>query len=104
MTTKWNWQKIVVPGTKQLNLPDFKKSVLLIEKRDGKFYGVVGSLETLDIDGPHWSTGTNLFAEIFGDIFTTKTLKQTEVFKPAYWCEIQLPQENEMPETDGKGG
>ena len=102
--SKWNWQKVVVPGTKQLNLPDFKKSVLLVEKREGKFYGVVGSLETLDIDGPHWSTNTDLFGQIFGGIFSTKPMKNVGEFKPSYWCEIQLPTEDEMPKTDGKSG
>ena len=97
----WNWQRIVVPGVEQLNLPKFKKSVLLVEKRDGKFYGVVGCLETLDIDGPHWSMGTDLFSQIFGPIFTTKPLKKSEEFRPTYWCEIQLPEELE---TDGKSG
>jgi hypothetical protein len=101
MTTKWNWQRIVVPGVEQLNLPKFKKSVLLVEKRDDKFYGVVGCLETLDIDGPHWSTNTDIIGQIFGGMFLTKPLKNSEQFKPSYWCEIQLPQEDEMPKTDG---
>lgn len=103
MENKWNWQRIVVPGSKQLNLPDFKRSVLLVEKREGKYYGVVGYLESLDIDGPHWSTGTNLFDEIFGEMFTGKQKYTTNQLRPTYWCEIQLPVEDK-PETDGKGG
>ena len=102
MTNKWNWQQIVVPGVEQLNLPKFKKSVLLVEKRGDKFYGVVGCLETLDIDGPHWSVGTDLFSQIFGPIFATKPLKKSEELRPTHWCEIQLPEEDEKPETDGK--
>lgn len=103
MSANWNWQRINVPGVKKLNLPDFKKSVLLAEKRDGKYYGMVGSLESLDINGPHWSTGTDLFSQIFGTAFATKPVKNPETFKPTYWCEIQLPVEDK-PETDGKGG
>ena len=99
----WNWQKIVVPGSKQFNLPDFKKSVLLVEKRDDKFYGVVGSLESLDIDGPHWNTGTNSFSEIFGNIFNIKQQYETTQFNPTYWCVIQLPEDEKKPETNGKG-
>ena len=95
MINKWNWQRIVVPGVEQLNLPKFKKSVLLIEKRDDNFYGIVGCLESLDIDGPHWSTGTDLFSQIFGPIFTNKPSKNTEQLNPTYWCEIELPEEDE---------
>ena len=72
-----------------------KKSVLLIEKRDDNFYGIVGCLESLDIDGPHWSTGTDLFSQIFGPIFTNKPSKNTEQLNPTYWCEIELPEEDE---------
>ena len=99
MSNKWNWQQIKVPGSKQLNLPDFQKSVLLVEKRNDKFYGVVGSLESLDINGPHWSTNTDVFTQIFGSMFSTKQKYETTEFKPSYWCEIQLPEE-----TDGKSG
>ena len=92
----WNWQKIAVPGCKQLNLPDFKKSVLLVEKRDDKFYGMVGYLVSLDADGPHWSTGTDMFAQIFGGIFSRNNdvitdVKRPDNFVPTHWCIIELP-------------
>jgi hypothetical protein len=103
MTTKWNWQRIVTPGVEQLNLPKFKKSVLLADRRKNKTYAIVGNLETLDIDGPHWSTGTDLFGEIFGTMFTSRDMKYPEHFKPTHWCEIELP-DYEEPQTDGKVG
>lgn len=96
-TNNWNWQKINVPGEKKLNLPEFNKSVLIIEKRKDKFYGVVGHLKSIDINGPHWSTETDLFGQIFGSMFTTKRVENLDEFNPSYWCEILLPQEE--PET-----
>ena len=97
--SKWNWQRIVVPGVEQLNLPKFKKSVLLADRRKDKTYAIVGSLETLDIDGPHWSIGRDLFGEIFGIMFSSREMKYPEYFKPTHWCEIELP-DFEEPEKN----
>lgn len=102
MNNNWNWQQIVVPGSKQLNLPDFDKQVLLVEKRKDKYYGQIGSLKSLDINGPHWSVNSDVFSQIFGNMFSTKQQYETTEFRPTHWCVIQLPQEE--PESDGKGG
>jgi hypothetical protein len=91
---KWNWQKIVVPGIKTLNLPPFKNPVLLFERRDEKNYTTVGYLNTIDINGPHWSTGGDIFSEIIENIFT-KSAYETNYFKPTHWCEIELPEKDE---------
>ncbi len=93
----WNWQKINKNNSgkfdiNQLNLPDFKHSVLLYEKRDGKKYAMVGYLSSIDENGAHWSSNmVNSLDEIFSGIFAS-TKKET--FQPTHWCEIEIPEES----------
>ena len=59
MNNNWNWQQMVVPGSKQLNLPDFDMQVLLVEKRKDRYYGQIGSLT--DINSRIESTSRNKY-------------------------------------------
>lgn len=91
-TKMFQWQLIETPGQKKLNLPEFDKLVLLADKREKGTYAQVACLKSLDVNGPHWTTGNDVFGSIFGDFFETKRdVKNPEHFHPTYWTSIKIP-------------
>ena len=82
----WNWQKI--EGIK--NLPEFDRTVLLYQKKDGKKYAVIGWLKSIDGNGAHWSYG---YSFDFFDVFKISMPKTEDSFIPTHWCDVEPPKD-----------
>lgn len=87
----WNWQ--IMDGTK--NVPDFNKQVLLLEKRDKKYYAMVGSLKSIDANGCHWELGMNNLPDFFNffSFQSNESKLDDSAFTPTHWCEVQVPKD-----------
>ena len=84
-----NWNKIENEGTEELNLPKFKVTVLLADKNPHTLTSVsIGHLRSIDIEGPHWSTGKGAISNALESIFGSDN---ANVFHPTHWCEIEMP-------------
>jgi hypothetical protein len=89
----WNWIKIT---EKNDNLPPFKKPVVLYWKNEGKKYAIVGSLKSIDAEGPHWSSTNSSKISIF-EFFDL--VVQDREFKPTHYCLIEPPEDDDKKEN-----
>jgi hypothetical protein len=83
------WNEIQTEVEGKYNLPGFKVTVLLAEKGQNKLTTFnIGCLKSLDINGPHWSTGRSTLGTIVDTMLGNDNIN---VFNPTHWCEIIMP-------------
>jgi hypothetical protein len=88
---KMNWIKINTEAEDKYNLPNFKVTVLLAEKRPNMLTKVAtGYLKSIDIQGPHWANENNPLANMFNGILGDNN---ANVFHPTHYCEIDTPED-----------
>lgn len=86
---KMKWNKIETEVEDKYNLPGFKVTVLLADKSPNVLTTVrIGYLKSIDIEGPHWSTGNGPLANLVDGILGNDN---ANTFVPTHWCEIEMP-------------
>lgn len=84
-----NWNVIETAEEGKYNLPGFKVTVLLADKSPNKLTTIsVGHLKSIDIEGPHWSTGRSTLGTIVDNVLGNDNIN---TFVPTHWCEIIMP-------------